>query len=121
MWSSCPVTGLLLKNRSSRARYERTAAKFPPADVPPTRKPFVKFAENFSGFEATYFRAAKQSSTAVGKGCSGARLMLKYEYSFVSNLDEDVPIFTVDNSDANVDTRDPQPVVVQITVTRNKS
>lgn len=87
-----PVSGVFLKTGSSRALSATAAARFPPAESPPTRKPFLR--STFSSPELlitysshedgaitsmatvsrTHCNAAYPSLKAVGKGCSGARL-----------------------------------------------
>lgn len=58
----------------SRERSARTAAMLPPAEAPPTMRPWVGEAFREGAFERAQVRASQQSWTPVGKGCSGASL-----------------------------------------------
>ncbi|KAI3612130.1 alpha beta hydrolase fold-3 domain-containing protein [Moniliophthora roreri] len=73
--SSCPVMGLSLKKGSLHARWAKTAARFPPAEIPPTRKPLDRLAETSSGWAANCEHQAKESLTGPGNGLSGASLI----------------------------------------------
>lgn len=60
-------------NFSSRARSARTAAIFPPADVPPTMNPVEGSAPNLFALAAAHLRMSQASSMDAGNGFSGAK------------------------------------------------
>jgi hypothetical protein len=66
---------------SSRERRARTAAMLPPADDPPTIRPLVGVALRSDEREIAHLRASQQSCTPVGKGCSGASLIVLSMYT----------------------------------------
>lgn len=59
---------------SSRDNKAITAAKLPPADDPPTIRPFRGLAFSVSALETAHFTASQQSLTLTGNGYSGASL-----------------------------------------------
>lgn len=67
-----PVIGGL--RRLSRESKERTAARFPPAEAPPTMSPDAGSALRFEALVVAQMSASQQSLTPVGKTCSGASL-----------------------------------------------
>ena len=66
-----PVIGGL--SFSSAASTETTAEVVPPAEMPPTMKPFVGSAPSSDACAASHLTASQQSVCAVGNLCSGAR------------------------------------------------
>lgn len=78
---------------SSRDNNAITAAKLPPADDPPTIRPFWGLAFSDFALEIAHFTASQQSLTPTGNGCSGANLKTLIEVT-VQSL-ESLPVIDI--------------------------